>query len=401
MAEDHGTLRVDEGHPAFAAWRLFAALRLALDYRAIVLAAAALVLTSAGWRVGGMLFSNAPGLALEEQIRENNRWPWDESFSPVSPSELESIDAWWFQSPLAQAWQATSAPFVEMYRIDITFTHFIYVLTGALWTLAVWAFFGGAITRLAAVAIARDQNVSWGQLIRFAISRWPSYFAAPLFPILGTFGFAAMLAALGLLMRTDVGIVVAGILWPLALVAGFLMAFLLIVLFFGWPLMWGAISAEGTDAFGALSHSYSYTYQRPLQYLFYAVVAAIIGLLGWFIVALFAGSIISLAWWGVSWGSGSERVAEIIERRDLGGVGDTGASLILFWEGWVVTLALAYFFSYFWSATTVIYFLMRRLVDAAQMDKVFMPAKDEVHALPSLKTGPDGVADVADGADAG
>jgi hypothetical protein len=35
------------------------------------------------------------------------------------------------------------------------------------------------------------------------------------------------------------------------------------------------------------------------------------------------------------------------------------------------------------------------------MDKVFMPAKDEVHALPSLKTGPDGVADVADGADAG
>ena len=44
-----------------------------------------------------------------------------------------------------------------------------------------------------------------------------------------------------------------------------------------------------------------------------------------------------------------------------------------------------------WSSTTVIYFLLRRQVDATELDEVFMPEERERHGLPPLKSGPDGI----------
>ena len=85
-------------------------------------------------------------------------------------------------------------------------------------------------------------------------------------------------------MKANLGLLLGGLLWPLALVAGLLMTLLLLGLLFGWPLMWATISAEGTDSFDALSRSYAYVFQRPLHYLFYIMVAAVIGWLGWLLV---------------------------------------------------------------------------------------------------------------------
>ena len=99
-----------------------------------------------------------------------------------------------------------------------------------------------------------------------------------------------------------------GILWPLVLLAGFVMALLLLGALFGWPLMWGAISAEGTDSFDALSRSYAYTFQRPLSYLFYAAVAAVIGWLGWLLVQHFAAAVIWLSYWAAGWGCGQDQL---------------------------------------------------------------------------------------------
>ena len=82
-------------------------------------------------------------------------------------------------------------------------------------------------------------------------------------------------------MNLDVGIVVAGAVWgrrvcyPVCV-----MAVLSLGMLAGWPLMWGAIAAEDSDAFDAISRSYAYTFQRPLHYLFYACFASFIALLG-------------------------------------------------------------------------------------------------------------------------
>ena len=70
-------------------------------------------------------------------------------------------------------------------------------------------------------------------------------------------------------MRLNVLTLVAGLLWPLVLLAGFLLAIILLGLLAGWPLLWPAISVERGEAFDAASNCYAYVYQRPLHYVFY------------------------------------------------------------------------------------------------------------------------------------
>jgi hypothetical protein len=396
MSEDRGTLRSIAWQEAFPGLALFSALRMALNIRALLLAAVAISGTTAGWRICNRVFSDTDNQQLQSAMVANQIYPWQRPVVGESAIPLTSVESWRDSNPLVLGWSEISEPFKRIYSVGVSFTEFVYWLLGALWSLVVWSFFGGAITRMAAVSFARRESQSWKALAGFVRQRFGAYFSAPLLPILGTFLVAIFLAALGLVMRVGPGILVAGILWPLVLLGGFMMAFLLIVLFFGWPLMWGSISAEGTDAFGALSHSYSYTYQRPLHYLMYAVAAGLIGVLGWFVVSLFAYWVLNLSQWGVSWGSGTEQLNAIMSGADQGTLGNAGAALIQFWTHCVTTLAFAFIFSYLWTSTTVIYFLLRRLVDATELDEVFMPEESGLHGLPPLKTGPDGVAQVAD-----
>ena len=162
------------------------------------------------------------------------------------------------------------------------------------------------------------------------------------------------------------------------------MTLVLIGVLFGWPLMWGTISAEGTDSFDALSRSYAYTFQRPLHYLFYAAVAGLIGWLGWLLVREFAAGVVWLSYWAAGWGGGHERIRIIIggdtiaHRRGL-----VRRELIRFFADCVKLLAVGYLFSYFWTASAAVYFQLRRDVDATETDEVFLDA-DATEPSPEL-----------------
>ncbi len=104
-------------------------------------------------------------------------------------------------------------------------------------------------------------------------------------------------------MRADFFAFLTALIWPVVLAGGFVMTILLAGVLLGWPLMWATISVEGTDSFDALNRTYSYVFQRPLRYLFYVIVAAAIGWLGWVVVETFAASVIWLASWAASWGA--------------------------------------------------------------------------------------------------
>ena len=261
-----------------------------------------------------------------------------------------------------------------------------------LWGAAVWAFFGGAICRTAAVKLAADEQVGVAAALRYASRKWPAYFAAPLLPVGGVALATIVIFFLGLIMRSNVGLVLGGILWPLVLVAGFLMAVLLLALLFGWPLMWAAISAEGTDSFDALSRTYAYVFQRPLRYLFYVIVAGVIGLLGWILVSEFAAGVVWLGYWAAGWGCGRDQIGAILSGSDqLSSVGQFGARMIRFWAGCVKMLAVGYMFSYFWTASAAVYFQLRRDVDATETDEVFLDAdaaEEEPPPPPAADKGP-------------
>jgi hypothetical protein len=307
-------------------------------------------------------------------------------------------------------------PVVYLFDRRAGFWEYTYLSLMLLLMLAIWGFFGGAITRIAAVQFARGERISWRDALVFARDRALSFFAAPVFPLvfvgimtaaLIVFGWAELIPVFG-------DIVVAGVLWPIVLLTGFIMAVVLVGLV-GWPLMYATISTEASDSFDALSRSYSYVYQAPWQYLWYSAVAAAYGAALVFFVTFMGSLLVFLGKWGVSRAPGMDyferdpaylfayaptsfgwrdlllagnsqvqvTATPAIDRAGLPVMhyeyGETlkwynmiGAFLVSVWIYALFLLMVGFAYSFFWSASTIIYFLMRHQVDDTDLDEVHL-----------------------------
>src|SRR5262249_37308443 len=128
-----------------------------------------------------------------------------------------------------------------------------YAIVFLLISLLIWAFFGGALSRVAVMHATRDERIGVNDSLKFARSKLGSFFAAPLMP-LGIIVFFGLLLFLGGLIGAipAIGEVLVGILFFLALAAGFVLAFTIIGALAGYPMMYSTIAVEGSDAFDAL-----------------------------------------------------------------------------------------------------------------------------------------------------
>jgi hypothetical protein len=406
MAEEQSRIRQISWLELFPWLGLVRAVRLAFAPRMLILAALGLAATNAGWGLMGWVFSNKPNdpsLAAAQSLIEGYRT------MPLLPQEIVlpavSISVLDPATSEAQApWKVLTEPFAELFRRDITVGSFAYLLLCGIWALLVWSLFGGAISRGAALWFAREDRLSFRRSLGWGVKKWPAYFGGPMFPLMGVVIAVIPVAILCLLLKIPVGVLVVGIIWPVVLLCGLLLAILLVGLLFGWPLMWPTISAEGTDSFDALSRSYSYTYQRPVHYLFYAAVAGVLGMLAWVVVLIFAKGVIEYSYWAASWGCGTARIQEIKQLAEappvltLGpslvappapeGLLETGSRAIGFWVRVVKYIAVGFLFSYFWCAATYIYFLLRQSVDATELDEVAVEEEPEGYGLPPIANEP-------------
>lgn len=425
MPDHRGSVREIVWQEIFPWLLLVRSFRASIQIGQLALASAGVLATVFGWWLLAVVFGGTTEAPLKDWIGSYRTCPWSaavvintpegrisvtpqapaaETLLPLGearrggPPQLGAYPA----NPFIGAWQQLRAPFQSLFERDLGITGLAFLLLACLWASAVWALFGGAITRRAALQLGREENVGLRDALGFARSKWMSYFAAPLLPLLGVALAASPVWLLGLIMRLDVGVLLAGIVWPLALLAGLLMALLLLAMLFGWPLMWPAISSEGTDSFDALSRAWSYVFHRPLHYLFYAAVTAFLGGLGWLFVEKFAEIIIYLPRWAASWGAGAERFAELqaVGQDGPGAMARWGGSLIGFWSGCVRLIALGFAYSYFWTAATAIYLLLRRDDDGMEIDELHVEAPRETYGLPPLEKDAAGVTVVAPEGDA-
>jgi hypothetical protein len=394
MAEEQTRIRQVAWMELFPWLGLVRAVRLAFAPRMIVLAAIGLGATNSGWGLIGLVFSGSTDESLVRVRSDVEQWrsmlvsdlAGEITLPPVSVSVLDPAT-----SRAQEPWKLLTFPFAELFQWKVTVASFTYLLLCGVWALLVWSLFGGAITRSAALWLAREERLNFTNSIWWGVRKWPAYFGGPIFPLVGVLLAVIPIAVLSLLLKNNLGVLLLGIVWPAVLLCGLFVAILLVGLLFGWPLMWPTVSAEGTDSFDALSRSYSYTYQRPVNYLFYAAVAGVLGMLAWVVVLIFAKGVITYSYWAASWGAGGARMTEIIDtttNQDAAGVFAAGAHAIGFWVRVVKTLAAGFLFSYFWCAGTYIYFLLRQSVDATEMDEVFVEEEPESYALPPLKTEP-------------
>lgn len=306
-------------------------------------------------------------------------------------------------------------PVVHLLSPQAGFWNRVYFLLVAVWTLATWALFGGAITRMASVQVARNDKIGIGEAVRFVTARYVSFLSAPLFPLVFIAFVVVFLIIFGALFAfiPVVGdVVIAGLGWPLVFLAGVAMAVVLVGLV-GWPMMYATISAEGSDSFDAISRSYSYVYQSPWHYIWYSLVALGYGAVVVFFVGFMGSLIVYLGKWGVSqtpfiekadrdpsflfvyaptsfgWrtlllegatvnGNLIVKNGQIDEaalnqyKETFRGWNYMGAVMVTVWLYLFFLMVLGFAYSYFWSASTIIYLLMRRKVDDTDMDEVYL-----------------------------
>ena len=193
MTEDRHVLREIAWQEVFPGLMLFSAWKIAISLRALVLASLGVLATSLGWMLVDYVFE------VPKQQSIVNAWlPALPSFQPgvvhdraanepTSFIPLESKDfridrqqptdgpgAWWIANPIVDAWSSLTLPFKYAFATGLSGSQFGYFSACALWALVVWSYFGGAITRLAAVQLTRDEKLSWGQTLGYARSKWPS-----------------------------------------------------------------------------------------------------------------------------------------------------------------------------------------------------------------------------------
>ncbi len=239
------------------------------------------------------------------------------------------------------------------------------------WVVLVWSIFGTAITRAVSLQLAGEESPGLFGSLGFGMGFWMSSFNSVIFVLLGMFALSIPGALLGLAMRTDIGLMLVGILWPVVLAGSLVLSILAIGVIVGWPLMVATVAVERGDSFQAISSSFSYLYQRPLHLFFYGTVALVVALPALVAVALFGDVTTSLAMWAASWGMGHDRTVEILTNLEST-KGSLGMDLLLFWRQCIDGILQSFGVGYFWAVVTAFYLLLRRDVDGTELDEVVL-----------------------------
>lgn len=299
--------------------------------------------------------------------------------------------------------------------------HFIYAVIFLFWCLVVTSLFGGAIYRMSAIQATRGEKISVGQALSFSRKKFFSFFSAPLIPLAIIFVLAGLMTLGGLIGSIPVvGTFLVALLFILGILLGLASAFMVIGLLTGWPLMYPTIATEGSDSLDGLARSIGYIWGQPFRAVLYGVVASIYGVITYLFVRFFAWLGLYLTHGFVKWGAlaGGDSLAPQADWLDtlwakptfwnlhdfnwvaLGGWDGLCALLVAAWVNLVVAAVAAYLVSYFASSSTLIYLLLRRKVDATDLDDVFIAEELEDDFLPpSVEAPAEPQADQADAAE--
>ena len=196
-----------------------------------------------------------------------------------------------------------------------------------------------------------------------------------------------------------------GLLFFLAIAVGLVITFLTVGLVAGAPLMYPTIAVEGSDSFDAISRSFSYIYARPWRAGLYGLVALVHGVVSYLFVRLCVFIALAATHCFVKWGviGGGERLHQDADKLDvlwtrptfenlsggssyaaMDGITEVaGGWMISVWVFLAAATVLAFLLSYAASSTTVIYCLLRRKVDATDLDDIYIEEAPEEQPAPA------------------
>ncbi len=275
--------------------------------------------------------------------------------------------------------------------------HFVYFLIFVAGALAIWSLAGGAICRIAAVQFARGDKLTAMQGVEFARTRlFGGFFLAPCIPLAFMAITVALMALGGVMLRVPLLGDLVSLLFVLALFGGVIVAVLGLGLIAGGNLFWPVVAAEGSDAFDAFSRGLAYPFSRPWRALLYYGFSLVFAAVCWLFVRWFAVVALMVTRGVVAWGTSpfgwwtrgttESPVSKLELLWPLSGPHSLHA-----WPDWsqlgylerfsalaiginvllVIAATWAFLASFYFCASTVVYFLLRRDVDGADIGDVF------------------------------
>ncbi|MFZ2149209.1 MAG: hypothetical protein WAV28_18510 [Sedimentisphaerales bacterium] len=268
--------------------------------------------------------------------------------------------------------------------------HSVYCIIFFAIKLALISIAGGAICRIAALQFARGEKPGLTEALRFSIKRFTSFFTAPLVPVgiiifIGLFIF--ILGLIGNIPRA--GELIMGICMPLALIAGALIAVVLIGAFAGFNLMFPAVAYDGSDCFDSISRSFSYIYAKPWRMGFYTTIAAVYGAICYTFVRFLTFLLLYVTHQSLQlgvWVKNSKEVDKLTAIWPKPEFMNLLGSSVLTTTNWaeslaaflvhlfllaIVGLAVSFIISFYFSANTIIYSLMRNKVDNTALEDIY------------------------------
>lgn len=359
----------------------------------IVVGAVGVLLTALGWWLAGGMFLNTTDLDAAGRLIPAERpaaavASVDGLISRWQALELSGapLNGWLGNGPVEDFALRFWVPGREMMSPTRPLRHVAFLVFGSLWQLAVWALIGGVIVRKTIVELALEEPHGVMEAGEFAWRRFGFFFTAPLFPIFGVVVLALPFMLLGLLMRSDTGVFISGLLWIFVALAGLAAAWLLVALMFAFPLLWGAVATEvDGDHFGAISRMYAYLYQRPLHYVGYVLIVLLLGVVSSILVNAAVDTAVRFGPWSTSWGAGAVRSAEVNTAVSVPptrrGLYYNGTRLIRGNRDLLRTLGEGWGAVFFWTSFAGVYLLMRKAVDDREVDEVLMD--DDVAPTPA------------------
>ena len=200
--------------------------------------------------------------------------------------------------------------------------HWKALLAFVFWSILICSLFGGAISRLVAIRIAKDDTISVFKAIKFAFKHKYSLFVTP-------FGIALIIAFFygcnwlaGYLAKIipTAGPIIFIPVFLLVIISTIFIILLSILFFFGYHLIVSAIGSEGCDGLEGGINVFNYIYARPWSYLVYnaLLVVSVVFLLwigGVFIDLAFESSLISSDTVTIQTQGGEPKAAQLVSYK--------------------------------------------------------------------------------------
>ena len=365
---------------------LFRIFRLAVDFQKIMLSSAAFLLLL----LGNHLFNTLP-FAPPQQVRDTEQLlPQNIQFYPQTSDRFlqqrlnnikilgENSNYTIFhelnERKLLEPMSSFTRPVFTLFNVGTNWSSLAYATTQLLWAVIVWSLFGGAITRIAAIQFAQDEHIGLRAALRFSLKRILSLVSAPLLPFAGIGFFWVLCLLIGLLgYIPGAGETIVSLFWGLAYLFAFVMSLILLVTLTGWPLMMATISVEDSDGFDGLSRIFSYLFGRIWYFLWLVIVTLCYGAVCLFFVELLLTFITYLSYWGVTWGLSDDTTNQLFMPNQ----NSLAKTITLGWGKVLSILFSGFIISFFWSANTVIYFLLRKCDDGTPLDHIYNADADE------------------------